>query len=87
MADESPVQKYYSELCRQINEARGRYRNKVYELDDRYRGDFMRRDLEMRIAHAYFVMETADLERNKLMLIGDMVTEHCQKPIIAMIGP
>lgn len=86
MADESPIQQLYSDICRRINEAHGRYSVKCDEMNDRYRTDFARRDLECKVAHAYFVMETADLERNRLMLIGDMVTEHCRKPIIAMIG-
>lgn len=82
----SSIEELLEHTCRLINEAHNRYTVMCDKLDDSYRNDFFRRDFERGVARARFVLETADLERQRMWLIQELAVSPTHIQVVRIDG-
>lgn len=83
---ETHASEYLNEICRMINEAYTRYQLKCDRISEHYSNNYYRQDFERRVAHAQYILETADMERERMYLTDAIGTAKASSPIVVMDG-
>jgi hypothetical protein len=78
------MQELYAKITGTIAEAHQRLQNDLATIREREQ-DWMHRDFEIRVRWAQYILETADLERERMWLLRELAFAEACKPIIAMI--
>ena len=80
-----PTKQYYESVCKHIHEAWERFVKDRQMLYDKYANDFMRQGHEIDVRKAQFILETADLERTRMMLTRTLATLNNKSPIAGIV--
>ena len=81
----TPTEEYHDRICADIHAAWERFSKDRATLYDRYENDWMLRDHESKVRHAQFVLETANLERARMMIVRTMATIRAGQPIAGIV--